>query len=102
MELTDIPEPAFAMHQIPRHAESDLPKQTLRDVMQYLVAVLEERHWIMVSIAGVMRHLGVDHPPFPRVGHAIPPLLSHGALVTMVFSLLEHILKILTMIAASA
>nr|KAJ0217239.1 hypothetical protein LSAT_V11C300133210 [Lactuca sativa] len=46
---------------------------TLRDVMQCLVVAHEERRWIMVSISGVMWHLGMDHPPFPKVGPSFQP-----------------------------
>nr|KAJ0189621.1 hypothetical protein LSAT_V11C800404730 [Lactuca sativa] len=34
-----------------------------------LVVAREECHWIMASTTGVMRHLGMEHPPFPQGIH---------------------------------
>lgn len=57
----------------PRNLEPDKPEPTLHDVMQCLVIAQEERRWIMASVIGVMRHLGMDNPSFPRAGLVVPP-----------------------------
>ena len=46
---------------------------------------------MMASLFMVMRHLGMDHPPFPSVDPIVPPLLNHATLVMMVSVLQEHI-----------
>ncbi|CAI9273383.1 unnamed protein product [Lactuca saligna] len=63
---------AFERHQRPMYAEA-YRELTLRDVMQILDAIQEEHHWIMLSIFGVMQHLGMDHPPFPQACPTFPP-----------------------------
>lgn len=73
VEPEDILEPAFMRRQMSRHVELDLTDLTLRDMMQCVVVAHDERYWIMALIAGVMWHLGMDHPPFPLVGLAVPP-----------------------------
>lgn len=73
MQPKDILDPAFVRCYRLSHVEPNHPEPTLRDVMQCLVVAHEERRWIMVSISGVMWHLGIDHPPFPKVGPSFQP-----------------------------
>nr|KAJ0209507.1 hypothetical protein LSAT_V11C400189480 [Lactuca sativa] len=40
-----------------------------------------EHRWIMASIARVMRHLGMDHPPFPQTDSVVrPPAQPRGTI----------------------
>ena len=71
LEQEDIPFPAFVRRHRPRYAEPGQLKTTLCDVMKYLIAAKEEHRWIMDLVSVMMRHLGMDHQPFPRVGPCV-------------------------------
>lgn len=78
-ESEDILEPTFVRSQRPRYVEHDQLEPTLRDVIQCLITAQEEHRWIMDSISEVIRHLAMDHPPFPRTGPTVPPpSQTHG------------------------
>lgn len=72
MDLEVIPDLEFEWHQIPRHVKPDFLEPTLGDVMWGLTAAREECRWMMTSLFIVMRHLGMDHPPFPSADPVVP------------------------------
>ncbi|CAI9286100.1 unnamed protein product [Lactuca saligna] len=64
---------ALGKMRIPRHVKPDRPEPTLGDVMRGLTNVQDEHHCLMVSLVAMMRHLGMDHPPFPSADPVVPP-----------------------------
>ncbi|CAI9269254.1 unnamed protein product [Lactuca saligna] len=79
-----VPDLSFMRRQRPRYAEPDFSDPTLDDAMRGLSDAWEECHRIMASLVAVMRHLGMDHSPFPSANSLYHLLLSHTTLVMMV------------------